>query len=227
MELLEGVKARKSIRAFKGDPVPEQIIMDVLEMATRAPSGVNSQPWEFFVVVGETLRALKHANLEQYRLGKPPEPELPVGPTRGVAPAMEGVFKERQIRLAKQIFKFMEISKGDTEAQEKWNETMVQFYEAPAVIIIVMDRILQGVWPLLDIGLVAGHITLAAQAYDLGTCIMRAIVDYPEQVRKIVGIPQSKRIIVGIAIGYPDWDHPINQLRTEREETEKIVRILK
>jgi nitroreductase len=82
---------------------------------------------------------------------------------------------------------------------------------------------LQSKWPIVDVGLVAGHITLAAQAHDLGTCVMRAIVDYPEQVRKVVGIPDSKFIIIGIAIGYPDWDHPINKLRTHREEIENIV----
>jgi nitroreductase len=75
----------------------------------------------------------------------------------------------------------------------------------------------------VDAGLVTGYIALAAQNYSLGTCVMRAIVDYPEQVRKIVGIPDSKFIIIGIAIGYPDWDHPINELRTNREEIENIV----
>ena len=57
----------------------------------------------------------------------------------------------------------------------------------------------------------------------MGTCVMRAAVDYPEQVRKVVGIPETKRIIVGIAIGYPDWNHPVNQLSTNRERIEKIV----
>ena len=106
---------------------------------------------------------------------------------------------------------------------EAWNESMVQFYDAPTIIVIVIDKMLQSKWPIVDVGLVAGYITLAAQEHDLGTCVMRAIVDYPEQVRKLVGIPDSKFIIIGIAIGYPDWDHPINKLRTNREEIENIV----
>ena len=223
MELLDGIKSRKAIRAFKPDPVSEQVLMELLEVAVRAPSGVNLQPWEFFIIRGEALKELKRANLEEHRLGKTPNPEIPLGPTKGVSPVLEGVFRERQVELAKQIFQLMGITKGDNKRQEEWNERMVQFYDAPVVIIVVMDKILQGGWPILDIGFVVENIALAAQEYGLGTCVMRAIVDYPEQVRKIVGIPESKRIMVGIAIGYPDRDHPINRLKTNRERIDKIV----
>jgi len=223
MDLLEALDRRKSIRAFKPDPVSKDVVMEILGSATRAPSSVNSQPWEFFIVRGAALKALKRANLEEYRLGKPPVPELGMGPAKGVAPSLEGVFKERQVELAKQIFQLVGIQKGDKAGIEEWNEGMVQFYEAPAIIVIVTDKMLKSKWPILDVGLVAGYIALAAQNYGLGTCIMRAIVDHPEQVRKIVGIPDSKFIIIGIAIGYPDWDHPINDLRTNRERLENIV----
>ena len=223
MDLLEAMDARKSIRAFKREPVPKDVLMEILRMATRAPSSVNSQPWEFFIVRGEVLEALKRASLEEHRLGKPPVPELGLGPSKGVAPALEGVFKERQVALARQIFKLMGIQEGDKAGLAEWNESMVQFHGAPTIIVIVIDKILQSKWPILDVGLVAGNITLAAQNYGLGTCIMRAIVDYPEQVRKVVGIPDSKFVIIGIAIGYPDRDHPINKLRTNREAIAKIV----
>jgi nitroreductase len=223
VDLLEAIDARKSIRAFKPEPVSKDVLMEILEIATRAPSSVNSQPWEFFIAQGEALKALKRASLEEYRLGKPPVPELGMGPLKGVAPTLEGVFKERQVALAKQIFKLVGIQKGDKTGIEKWNESMVQFYEAPTIIVIVIDKMLQSKWPIVDVGLVVGYIALAAQNYGLGTCIMRAIVDHPEQVRKIVGIPDSKFIMIGIAIGYPDWDHPINELRTNREKLENIV----
>jgi nitroreductase len=223
MELLKAIDARGSIRAFKSEPVSEDVLIEVLRIATRAPSSVNSQPWEFFIVNGEALQALKRSSLGDYRLGKPPSPELGMGPSKGVAPTLKSVFKERQVELAKQIFKLVGIEKGDRKGIEAWNESMVQFYDAPTIIVIVIDKMLQSKWPIVDVGLVAGHITLAAQEHDLGTCVMRAIVDYPEQVRKIVGIPDSKFIIIGIAIGYPDWDHPINKLRTNREEIENTV----
>jgi nitroreductase len=223
MDLLKAIDARKSIRAFKPEPVPKNVLMEILRIATRAPSSVNSQPWEFFIAQGEPLKALKRTSLEEYRLGKPPVPELGMGPSKGVAPKLGGVFKDRQVELAKQIFKLVGIEKGDRQGIEAWNESMVQFYEAPTIIVIVIDRILQSKWPIVDVGLVTGYIALAAQAHDLGTCVMRAIVDYPEQVRKFVGIPDSKFIVIGVAIGYPEWDRPINKLRTNREEIENIV----
>jgi len=226
MDLLEGIRSRKSIRAFRSEAIPEKVIVDVLETAIRAPSGVNLQPWEFFVVRGALLEELRRANVEGYRLGRKPAPEIPVGDTKGGAPVLEGVFRERSVTLAKQIFLLLGISKGDKKRQSEYMESMMRFYGAPAVLLIVADKILAGAWPILDIGFVAQNITLAAQPYGLGTCVMRAIVDYPDEVRKILKIPESKRIIVGIAIGYPDWNHPINQLRTDRESIEDIVTFL-
>lgn len=223
MELLEGIKSRKSIRAFKPEPVSEQVLMELLEVATRAPSGVNFQPWEFFVVRGEMLEELKRENLEEHRLGKAPDPDIPVDPIKGVSPVLGGVYRERQVELAKQIFQLMGITKEDKKKREAWNEKMVQFYDAPAVIILVVDKAVYSPWRIIDIGAVTQNIALAAQEYGLGTCIMRAVVDHPEKVRKVVGIPESKRIAVGIAIGHPDWDHPINRLKTNREKIDKIV----
>jgi nitroreductase len=226
MDILEGIKSRKSIRAFNSKPVSEQVLKELLEIAIRAPSGLNRQPWEFFIAKGGLLKELKHKNLEKHRLGEPPNPEIPIGPIKGISPALEGIYRERKVELAKQIFKLLKISKGDKKRQQEWTENMMQFYDAPAVIFVVVDKQLIGNWPILDIGLVCQNILLAAQAYGLGTCIMRAAVDYPEQVRKVTKIPETKRIIIGIAIGYPDWDHPVNQLMTNREEIEKIVTLV-
>jgi len=221
MELLEAIRSRKSIRAFRPDPVPERVLTELLEVATRAPSAVNLQPWEFFVVRGKTLKEVKSAYLEDYRRGELPDPDIPVGDTRDIAPVLEGVYKERQVALAKQIFTIMGITKANK--QKEWSEKMMQFYDAPAVIIVAVDRALQSNWPILDVGLVTQNIALAAPEFGLGTCIMRAVVDYPKHLRKIAEVPESKRIMIGLAIGYPDWDHPIANIKTDREEIENIV----
>ena len=226
MELFEAIKSRKSIRAFKPDLVSDQVLTEILEVATCAPSGVNTQPWEFFIVRGEPLKALKGAYLEEFRLGNTPKPDMPVGEMKGVAPSLKGVFKERQVGLAKGIFRIMGITKGDEKGLVEWSENMVQFYDAPTIIIVVVDKLLEGSWPVLDVGFVVQNIVLSAQEYGLGTCVMRAIVDFPEQIRKIVAVPESKRIIIGIAIGYPDTEHPINQLRTDREKIDRIVTVV-
>jgi nitroreductase len=142
---------------------------------------------------------------------------------KGIVPQLDGVFNHRRVTLGKQIFSLLGIGKDDKEAQKNWVENMVQFYDAPAVIIIALDRSLRDDWPLFDIGFVSQNILLAAQEYGLGTCVMRAIVDYPNLIRKLVKIPETKRIVLGIAIGYANTKHPVNNLRTERENTGKMV----
>ena len=145
---------------------------------------------------------------------------------RGLATSLEQVFRERQVELAKQIFQLLGITRDDKKGWKEWNENDVQFHDAPAVIFILVDKKLQGSWPIIDIGFVSQNILLAAQEYGLGTCVMRAIVDYPEHIRNFVRVRESKRIIVGIAIGYPDKNHPVNRLRINREKIANIVTLV-
>jgi nitroreductase len=132
---------------------------------------------------------------------------------------LPGIYKKRQVVLGVTIFKILGIAKGDQQAIMDYWATMYRFFDAPAVIIVCIDKMLELLtYPLMDIGAIIQTIALTAQEFDLGTCIMRAIVDFPEQVREIVGIPDSKNIVIGMTIGYPDWDHPINTLQTERDD---------
>ncbi|KAF5414248.1 MAG: hypothetical protein C5S48_09520 [Candidatus Methanogaster sp.] len=95
-------------------------------------------------------------------------------------------------------------------------------YNAPALIVIVADKSAPG-WFIVDIGIVTQTIALAAQEYGLGTRIMGDAATYPDEVRRIANIPESKQIIIGIVIGYPDWDDPLNSLQTGREPVEELV----
>jgi len=223
MDVLEGIMFRRSIRAFDKKKVSKETLLEILRHACRAPSGVNCQPWEFFIVSGVTLEKLKAASLSAHRSGEPQTPDVPVARMKGIVPQLDGVFNHRRVTLGKQIFSLLGIGKDDKEAQKNWVENMVQFYDAPAVIIIASDRSLRDNWPLFDIGFVSQNILLAAQEYGLGTCVMRAIIDYPNLIRKLVKIPETKRIVLGIAIGYANTKHPVNNLRTERENISKMV----
>ena len=109
---------------------------------------------------------------------------------------------------------------------DEYYELMYSFYNAPAVVVIVVDKMLEGGWPLIDIGVITQTIALAAQEFELGTCIMRAIIDYPEPVRELLNVSDTKKLIVGIAIGYPDWDNPLNKVQTERESLENILTVI-
>jgi nitroreductase len=212
MDIAEAIRKRKSIRGFRPDPIPRGVLSEILETASRAPSAVNSQPWEFFVLAGGVLENVRRGNVEKLRSEAPPNPEHAVS---GWPP--DSVYRERQVALAKQLFQLMEIAKEDKQKKMQWMERGIRFFDAPAAIIIAIDQAITPRAPLLDIGAVMQSICLAALDYGLGTCIEDQGVTYPEVVREFAGIPESKRMMISIAIGYPDWDFPANKVETVRE----------
>ena len=216
MELLEAIKSRRSVRAYKPDPVPEEVLKELLEVARRAPSGTNTQPWEFFVLAGKLLDDLNHVIVANIREGVKPNPDIDACET-----PPKGLYAKRQQKFFKQILDFVKPAPG-TNKMQKWFEMSVSNYGAPARIIIVADSSAPG-WFVFDIGIVTQTIALAAQEYGLGTCILGDAAAYPDEVRRVAGIPESKQIIIGIAVGYPNWDDPINNLQTGREPIEKLV----
>jgi nitroreductase len=218
MDIIEAVKSRKSIRAYKPDPVPEEILEQVLELASHSPSSMNTQPWEFTVLTGEVLENVRRANVDMLNRGVPASPELVV-----TTWPKESIYRQRQVDLAKQIFHLMDIPREDTAKRAKWLERGFRYFDAPAVIIICTDRALTESGPLLDIGAAIQTICLTALNFGLGTCIEDQGVSYPEVLRKYAHIPESKRIRAAIAIGYPDWDFPANKLESDREPIHNVT----
>ena len=218
MDVIEAVKKRKSIRGYKSDPVPKEVLEQILELANRAPSAMNTQPWEFTLLTGDVLENVKQTNVKLLKSLTPPNPEHVV-----VSWPSESVYRQRQVNLAKLLFQLMDIPREDTEKRAKWMERGFRYFGAPAVIIVSADRCLSESGPLLDIGAMMQTICLAALHFDLGTCIEDQGVAYPKVLRKYAHIAESKRIIMAIAIGYPDWDFPANQLETEREPIENVT----
>jgi nitroreductase len=218
MDVVEAVRKRKSIRGYRPNPVPKEVLEEILELASRAPSAMNTQPWEFTVLTGETLEKVKQSNVALLNSGAPPNPEHVV-----VNWPKESIYRQRQVNLAKQLFQLMDIPREDKEKRAKWLERGFRYFDAPAVIIISTDRCLSESGPLLDIGAAIQIICLTALHLGLGTCIEDQGVAYPEVLRKYAHIPESKRIIAAIAIGYPDWDFPANKVDTEREPIRNVT----
>ena len=217
MDIVTAVGTRKSIRGFKPDPVSKELLRNILSIACRAPSGSNIQPWEFTAITGDVLESIRQDNARRYRSGAAPVPERPT------AEKLPGsVYRVRQVELGSQLFRLMGIARGDDEGRIHWRERGVRFFDAPAAIIISVDQSLE-TGALLDIGIVAQTICLVAMQYGLGTCIEGQGVAYPDILRKRLGIPASKRIIISIAIGYPDWDFPANRIESTREDVDDIT----
>lgn len=219
MDLIEAVSGRKSIRGYKPDPVPKDIIQTIIQTAVRAPSAMNTQPWEITVVTGEPLDNIKNGNIEALTQGKGPNPGRPMG-------RYEGVYRGRQVALAKELFALMNISKEDKDKRTAWTMRGFRLFDAPAAIFLSLDESLAPVHAYTDIGIIVQTICLTAYAHGLGTCIMDQGIMFPDVVRKYTGIPDSEVIFLCTPIGYPDPDYPANRLVTPRESLDDSTRFI-
>jgi len=216
MNVIEAILSRKSIRGYTREPVPRETLDKILDVAIRTPSGLNAQPWEMAVVTGNTLEEIKKANVQLLNSGVMPSPDVPLVP-------LESIYKQRQVDLAMQLFDLMGIAREDKQKRAQWMELGFRFFDAPAAFILLADRSLDESRTQFDLGAISQTICLAALHYDLGTCIGLQGVMYPQVLRKLIGIPESKRITISISIGYPDWDFPANNIRSQREPVDIIA----
>jgi len=212
MNIIDGISKRKSIRGFKTQPVPQTMVREILEIASRAPSAMNTQPWEFAVVTGEPLRRIREKCIEKLRAGEIPQPEHHV-----VGWTNDSIYRVRQVELAKYIFQIMDIPREDKIKRAAWMERGFRYFDAPTAIVIFVDKTLSATGPVLDVGAVMQNICLAALHFGLGTCIHDQGVMYPDVVKRYTGISESKRLMIAISLGYPDESNIVNTITTTRE----------
>jgi nitroreductase len=218
MDITEAIRSRKSIRGFKPDPVSRETLEKILETACRAPSTMNTQPWEFLVIAGDVLREIADRNAKMLRDGVMIHPEHVI-----TGWPEKSVYRERQVEVAKRILRRMGIPREDKVKRSAWMERGFRFFDAPAAIILLTDTTLTDAGPLMDMGAVMQTICLVALDYGLGTCIEDQGVMYPENIRSVIKVPDTKRIIISIAIGYPDRDFPANQVESPREDIKNLT----
>ena len=165
------------------------------------------------------LDNLKQALQTQFLAGVEISPDFPFDP-------LTGVYRKRQVELGVALYQLMGITREDTEKRKEWALKQLRAFDAPNVIIVSMDEEIshtQVFQSMLSLGTVSQNIALAALNFGLGTCLQRILVEYSDVIRNTVGIPKSKRLAVGIAIGYPDLDFPANKLQSTREPLANIV----
>lgn len=213
MQLKQAIENRRSIRGYLSKPVSQDILRQVLALASRAVSANNTQPWEFWVVVGDSLEQLRRANLQDFHSREPDQPE----------PPLHGVYRERSKSVGKQLFTVMEIARDDREKRTWWSERGFRFFDAPAVIYLCMDQSLDSEKFRFDLGCVAQNICLAAMEFGLGTCVEDQAIMYLRGLRQVLNLPESKQAVVGIAIGYPDDTFPANSVQTQREPVDAVT----
>jgi len=217
MDAIECITTRMSIRKFKPEPVPEEVLLEVINVAKWSPSYKNTQPWEAIILSGEKKEALSKMLIGLLESGTEPRPDLEA-PTSW--PAAEGaridhLFKTRAAATGVDLSDPANIKKG--------KKANFRFYGAPHAIYLFQEASLT-LWSLFDMGLFAQSIMLAAHANGLGTVPQAFVTDYAQDVKKFLSIPETKRLVLGLSVGYPDMESPVNAFRTDRAQTDEIVK---
>jgi nitroreductase len=211
----EVVTGRRSIRGYKPDPVPQALIKEIIELAMRAPSSLNTQPWNFYVVAGAVLDAIRAGNTERNLAGVPDSREF-----RGHG-EYGGAHRERQIDVAKQLFGAMGIERHDQEKRRDWVLRGFRQFDAPVSIVITYDRSIHGgdIAPF-DCGGVTNALVNAAWSRGLGCVINSQGIMQSPVVREHAGIPDDQVIMICVAMGWPDDSFPANAVVTGRKSVE-------
>lgn len=217
MELEAAVRGRRSIRKFTERKIPGVLVDEILDAARWAPSWGNTQPWEFTVLTGAPLAAFKEANERMLTEGLASTPDIPM------PEAWPATLKIRYGELGKTLLELMGIDRADRDARNRLYARMAGLFEAPCLIVVSVPRDVSVEYAMLDAGLVVQTICLLAHARGLGTCIMAAAVRYPDLLRKIAFVPDDRRIVAGIALGYPDPDDPLNRFERKRADLRETV----
>jgi len=217
MDAIECIKGRMSIRKFRSEPVPKELLLEVIEAAQRSPSYKNSQPWEISIVSGKMKEALSKRLVDLFQSGAEPQPDM--GSPAGWPEEIESRINDMLSKRGKAFGLDLE----SPDIQKKSKIANFNFYGAPHGIFLFQDGSLNE-WSILDMGMFAQALMLAAHAKGLGTVPQAFLTDYAGEVKKFLGLPDSKRLVLGISIGYPQSGDRANSYRTERIEPYEMVR---
>jgi len=215
----EAIASRRSVRAFLPDTIDEATIREILEIAARAPSGTNMQPWKVYVTTGETKRAIADAVLNSgIRAEKAVWDEYKYYPDQFFEP-----YLSRRRKVGFDLYGVLGIGRRDVERMREQHDRNFVFFDAPVGMIFTIDRRLnKGSW--IDYGMFLENIMIAARARGLHTCPQAAFAPYHKQIRPVLGIPDEEAVVCGMALGYEDQSKPENALKTERAPLEGWVR---
>jgi len=218
MEYEQLARQRRSIRGYKPDPVPRAVIDEIVGVAKQCPSSMNTQPWHLHVVTGEPLERIRDGNTEKMMAGAPPDREIL---SHG---RYEGDHRERQKRVAGQLFEAAGIGWDDKDQRRDWAMRGFRQFDAPVSVIGCIDRdLLQSTVAYFDLGQLVYGMVLAAYDRGLGAVINGQGISQSSVVREHANIPDDQIIVITVAMGYPADDFPANDVESERRGTDDIV----
>lgn len=221
MQFDDVITGRRSIRGYKPEPVPKALIEEILGLAMRSPSSMNTQPWNFYVLTGEPLDRIREGNTERNMAGVPHSREFRTGE------AFEGQHRDRQVGVAKQLFAAMGIAREDKDARLDWVLRGFRQFDAPVCVIVTYDKQLASSDDTsFDCGAVTTALVNAAWSRGLGAVINSQGIMQSPVVREHAGIAEDQVIMKAVAIGWPDESFPANAVVSERKSVEEATTFL-
>lgn len=218
MEFDDVILGRRSIRGFKDEPVPQDLLREVIGLATRAPSSMNTQPWYFHAIAGDALDRIRQGNTERNLAGVPASREIRMhGP-------YDGVHRERQKAIAVQLFDAMDIAWSDKERRKDWVLRGFRQFDAPVSIVVCFDKSLDNNdIAIFDCGAVVNCLVNAAWSRGLGAVINGQGIMQSPVVREHAGIPDDQIIMSCVAMGFPRDDFAANDVVSTRRPVDDVV----
>ena len=217
-DVFAAARTRRSIRAYKAEPVPIEIVREIVALGRHAPSGSNIQPWRVHVLTGATLTRVGTAIQQAFLSDEP-------GHKRDYDYYTDPIvdpYLARRRQCGWGLYGTLGIGRGDREKSKAYRATNYNFFGAPVGLVFTIDRKLeQGSW--LDYGMFLQTIMLAARAKGLHTCAEAAIASYPDIVRRELDITHDRIVICGMAMGYADPDAVINTFQPPRIELQEYA----
>ncbi len=214
------IAGRRSIRAYRPEPVDEALVREILQVSARAPSGTNTQPWKVHVLTGAARQRLSQRILAAFN--DPAESarhveEYPYYPREWVSP-----YIDRRRKVGFDLYGLLGIGKGDRDRMQAQHARNFDFFGAPVGMIFTIDRVMQqGSW--LDYGMFLQNIMVAARARGLDTCPQAAFTQFHRLITEELQLPPSEMVVCGMALGYADPEAIENGLVTERVPVEQFV----
>jgi len=215
------ITTRRSIRAFLPTPIPVSTIREILEVASRAPSGTNTQPWKVHVLTGQALQRLSAAIRAAY--DDPAEraqhaEEYDYYPREWVSP-----YIDRRRKVGWDLYGLLGIGKSDKQRMHEQHARNYAFFDAPVGLIFTMDRIMAtGSW--LDYGMFLENIMVAARGRGLDTCPQAAFTQFHRVIGRELALGEHEMVVCGMALGIADPDAVANRLTTDRAAVDEFAK---
>ena len=209
---------RRSIRAFKPDPIPEDVLKAIFTDALRAPSNCNTQPWFVHVATGDTLEALRKELPERFVAG-----DLSLDhPYDG---KYEGVYRDRQHASARVLYDALGIPREQKAERQRWFLNNFRFFGAPAVAFFTLPGQF-GLREACDLGMFAQTVMLGCTARGMGSCPQTALGFLANVIKPALSIPEEQKLLFGLSMGFIDEDAAENAAVTDRAALDELVRIV-